>query len=119
MFTVFSLALGFLAGLGSIACGVGVLATYPLFFLGHALAYRDLVGVPGASAHGQFSAPPPPPDYRNYAPTPTPDAQQQQWGTPSYGAPAPSESATKACPHCGAALARAVNFCNQCGRSLR
>src|SRR5262249_9440516 len=60
MFTVFSLALGFVAGLGSIACGIGVLATAPLAFLGHALAYRDLVGVSGAPAYGQFSAPPPP-----------------------------------------------------------
>jgi predicted amidophosphoribosyltransferase len=33
--------------------------------------------------------------------------------------PAVSESATKTCPHCGATLARVVNFCNQCGRPLR
>src|SRR5262245_33341243 len=77
MFTVFALALGFVAGIGGVACGIGALATYPLLFLGHALAYRDLVGVSGAPAQGQFSAPPPPPDYRNYTPTPTPAAQEQ------------------------------------------
>jgi hypothetical protein len=48
MFTLFALALAFIAGAGGIACGIGVVATYPLVFLGHALAYRDLVGMPGA-----------------------------------------------------------------------
>ncbi|HZF37392.1 MAG TPA: hypothetical protein VE715_01095, partial [Blastocatellia bacterium] len=48
MFTVFAVALYLLASAGAIACGVGVLATMPLLFLGQALAYRDLVGIPGA-----------------------------------------------------------------------
>jgi hypothetical protein len=121
MFTLFAIALGFIAGAGGIACGVGVLATYPLLFLGHALAYRDLVGMPGAQSQGQFM-PPPPPDYRDYAPSPTPYAQPQPpaWTPPpNYGSTPTPESATKTCPHCGATLARAVNFCNQCGRPLR
>jgi hypothetical protein len=154
MFTIFALALGFIAGSGSIACGVGVLATYPLLFLGQAVAYRDLVGIPG----GQFAAPdyrsytpsqtpyappdygsytpsaPPdygsytptqtpsaPPDYRSYTPTPTPSAPPPapSWAAPTNVSPPASESATKTCPHCGATLARVVNFCNQCGRPLR
>jgi hypothetical protein len=125
MFTLFAIALGFIAGSGAIACGVGALATYPLLFLGHALAYRDLVGIPGAQAQGQFM-PPPPPDYRGYtpsqAPPPPPIAQRPQspsWSVPTYVTPAAPESATKTCPHCGATLARVANFCNQCGRSLR
>jgi hypothetical protein len=121
MFTLFAIALGFIAGAGGIACGVGVLATYPLLFLGHALAYRDLVGIPGAHSQGQFMPPPPPPDYRDYAPAQTPaQPQAPAWAPPPNYGPTPApESASKTCPHCGATLARAVNFCNQCGRPLR
>jgi hypothetical protein len=121
MFTLFAIALALIAGAGGIACGVGVLATYPLLFLGHALAYRDLVGMPGAHSQGQFMAPPPPPDYRDYAPAQTPaQPQAPAWAPPpNYGSTPAPESAAKTCPHCGATLARAVNFCNQCGRPLR
>ena len=120
MFTLFAIALGFIAGAGGIACGVGALATWPLLFLGHALAYRDCVGMPGAQGQGQFM-PPPPPDYRDYAPSQTPaQPQAPAWAPPpDYGAKPTPESAAKTCPHCGATLARAVNFCNQCGRPLR
>jgi len=131
MFTIFAIALGIIAGAGAIACGVGALATYPLLFLGHALAYRDLVGIPGAGAQaqGQFM-PPPPPDYRGYTPSQTPSQtsppppaaqppQSQSWSAPTYVTPAAPEPTTKTCPHCGATLARVVNFCNQCGRPLR
>lgn len=138
MFTIFALALGFIAGAGGIACGVGVLATYPLLFLGQAVAYRDLVGMSGAQAQGQFEPPPPPdyrsytpsqtpvapsspPDYRSYTPSqaPAPPPQPPSWAAPTNVAPSASESTTKTCPHCGATLARVVNFCNQCGRPLR
>lgn len=151
MFTIFAIALGFIAGAGGMACGVGVLATYPLLFLGQALAYRDLVGIPGAESQGQFmptppdyrsytpsqtpysppdygsytpqgpSAPPTPPDYRPQPPPQTPVAPPPppSWSAPTNVSPPASESATKTCPHCGATLARVVNFCNQCGRPLR
>jgi zinc-ribbon domain len=121
MFTLFAIALAIIAGAGGIACGIGALATYPLLFLGHALAYRDLVGMSGAQSQGQFMSPPPPPDYRDYAPAQTPaQPQAPAWAPPpNYGSTPAPESATKTCPHCGAALARAVNFCNQCGRPLR
>jgi hypothetical protein len=121
MFTLFFIVLGILAGAGVLACGVGVLATLPLLFLGQALAYRDCVGMYGAQSQEQFM-PPPPPDYRDYAPSQTPVAQPQPpaWTPPQdYGSTPTPESATKTCPHCGATLARAVNFCNQCGRPLR
>jgi hypothetical protein len=161
MFTIFAVALYFIAGAGALACGVGVLATAPLLFLTHALAYRDLVGIHGAQPSGQFAPPdygsyspsqtpyappdygsytpppptpsaPPQPDYRPYTPSQTPSQPQQQtpsqtpppppapsWAAPTTVTPAVSESATKTCPHCGATLARVVNFCNQCGRPLR
>jgi len=130
MFTVFAIALGLIAGAGAIACGVGALATYPLLFLGHALAYRDLVGIPGSQAQGQFMPPPPPPDYRGFTPSQTPSPepaaqppQPPSWSAPTYVTPATpspaSESTAKTCPHCGATLARVMNFCNQCGRPLR
>jgi hypothetical protein len=120
MFTIFALVLGIIAQAGALACGVGVLATFPLLFLGQALAYRDLVGIPGAQSQGQFMPPPPAPDYRSYSPSQTPEQPQAQpWTAPTFVAPPAPESATKNCPHCGATLARVVNFCNQCGRPLR
>jgi uncharacterized membrane protein len=121
MFTVFAVALYIISAAGALACGVGALATLPLLFLGQALAYRDCVGMYGAQSQEQFM-PPPPPDYRDYAPSQTPVAQPQPpaWTPPQdYGSAPTPESATKTCPHCGATLARAVNFCNQCGRPLR
>jgi hypothetical protein len=120
MFTIFALALGFIAQVGVLACGVGVLATFPLLFLGQALAYRDCVGMPSAQGQGQFMPPPPAPDYRSYSPPQTPaEPQAQPWVAPTFVAPPAPEPATKNCPHCGATLARVVNFCNQCGRPLR
>jgi len=129
MFTLFAVVLYLLAASGAFLCGIPALATMPLLFLGHALAYRDLVGVPGAQAQGQFM-PPPPPDYRGYTPSQTPSQtsppppaaqppQSQSWSAPTYVTPAAPEPTTKTCPHCGATLARVVNFCNQCGRPLR
>lgn len=131
MFSLFFIVLGFIAGAGSIACGIGVLATAPLLFLGQALAYRDCVGMSGAQMQGQFMPPPGPPDYRSYelSQPPPQERQAQPWSAPSYTAPPPPpqpqpqpaqpESKTATCPNCGATLARVMNFCNQCGRPLR
>lgn len=120
MFTLFFIVLCLLAVAGMFACGIGLLATAPLLFLGQALAYRDCVGMFGAQMQGQFMPPPPPPDYRDYAPSQAhAQPQSQSWVAPTYVSTPTPESTTKSCPHCGATLARAVNFCNQCGRSLR
>jgi hypothetical protein len=122
MFSLFAVALHLLAAAGVILCGVGVLATMPMLFLGHALVYRDTVGVHGAQRQEQFM-PPPPPDYRSYSQTPAEAPQAQPWSVPTYVTPPPQppqpESSTGTCPHCGATLARTMNFCNQCGRPLR
>lgn len=109
MFTLFAIVLYVVAGLGALACGVGILATMPLLFLSQVLAYRDCVGVAGARSYDQFM-PPPPPDYRPSAASYTPAA-------PSFTEP-PPEPTTSICPRCGATLSRAANFCNQCGQTL-
>jgi len=123
MFTLFAIAVSFIASAGVYACGFGLLATAPLAFLAPSLAYRDCVGMPGAQSQGQFM-PPPPPDYRDYAASQTPaqapaQPQAPAWAPPNYESAPTPEPAVKTCPHCGATLARAVNFCNQCGRPLR
>ena len=120
MFTLFFIVLFLVSIAGAIACGIGLLATLPLLFLGQALAFRDCVGMHGAQMQGQFMQPPPAPDYRSYSPPQTPaEPQAQPWVAPTFVAPPAPEPATKTCPHCGATLARVVNFCNQCGRPLR
>jgi zinc-ribbon domain len=117
MFAIFVFVLGLLSGIGVLGCLVGVLVTAPFYFTTPAVAYRDTFGLPGAQNYEAF--PPPPPDYRDYAPSQAP-AQAPAWEPPpNYGSAPTPEAAAKTCPHCGATLARAVNFCNQCGRPLR
>lgn len=43
MALVFELVIGIVSQLGTYLCGVGLLFTLPLFFLSHALVYRDVV----------------------------------------------------------------------------
>ena len=119
MFAIFAFVLGLLSGVGLLGCLVGILVTAPFYFTTPAVAYRDTFGLPGAQNYEAF--PPPPPDYRDYAPSQAPaQPQAPAWEPPpNYGSTPTPESATKTCPHCGATLARAVNFCNQCGRPLR
>jgi hypothetical protein len=119
MFAIFVFVLGLLSGIGLLGCLVGVLVTAPFYFTTPAVAYRDTFGLPGAQNYEAF--PPPPPDYRDYAPSQAPaQPQAPAWEPPpNYGSTPTPESAAKTCPHCGATLARAVNFCNQCGRPLR
>ncbi|MGH9754968.1 MAG: zinc-ribbon domain-containing protein [Blastocatellia bacterium] len=129
MFAIFAFVLGLLFSIGAIVCGVGLLVTVPLYFTTAAIAYRDTFGLPGARNYDAFSTPPPPPDYRTYmqSQTPAQEAPAQPWSAPAYSAPAPApqsqppqpESRAANCPHCGATLARVMNFCNQCGRPLR
>ncbi len=69
MITLFALAVGVIASLGGILCGVGILASYPLFFTITSVAYRDVFGVAGANSPQTYS-PPPPPDYGSNPPPP-------------------------------------------------
>lgn len=69
MFTAFAFVVQLIAGAGAILCYVGLLASYPLFFLISVIAYRDEFGVAGASGPQTYS-PPPPPDYGMNPPPP-------------------------------------------------
>jgi ABC-type multidrug transport system fused ATPase/permease subunit len=53
MFTLFAIVVGILAQLGSVACGIGMLATFPLLFTINSVAFRDLFGVSGAQSFAQ------------------------------------------------------------------
>lgn len=48
MVTLYNIVLPLIAGLGFLACGVGMVFTMPLLFLGPALVYRDFFILPGA-----------------------------------------------------------------------
>jgi uncharacterized membrane protein len=62
---VFLIVVGIVSSLGVIACGIGLLFTYPLLFLCLALAYRDIFDVPQQPAYypptGMPPSPPTPP----------------------------------------------------------
>lgn len=79
---LFAIVIGLLVAVSIIPCGLGLFVTVPMFYLTAALAYRDMVGMPGSppvtgySGYGT-SAPgvwPPPPD-AGAAPPPS------QWGS--------------------------------------
>ncbi len=100
MFVLFAVVVSLLAQLGSVACGVGMLATFPLFFTINAVAFRDLFGVPGA---------------QHFLPQQVPySAGYSQPGTPGGGS-----LPTRNCPRCGATgIAASARFCNVCGGNL-
>lgn len=97
MFTLFAIVLSILAGVGALACYVGLLVTYPLFFTIMAVAYRDCFGVLGAHRFSQ-GAPPPPP---SYAPPSSPPPQ------------------SVVCPNCHAEVPPEALFCIRCGNRMR
>ncbi len=100
MFTLFVFVVSLLAQIGSVACGIGLLATFPLLFTIQTVAYRDLFGVPGA---------------RRFLdrPVPPPSAYSASWSQPA-ATPPPGN-----CPRCGASIAATAKFCNVCGSSLQ
>lgn len=150
MFTLFAFIVQLLSQVGSYACYVGLLATYPLLFTIAAIAYRDCFGVPGARSFaappsanaapyspqypGQYPAPYPPPNPNPYQSPNVPPSQpgysgpvpgsQSGTGSPSGGSqnippgirPTEFEST---CNACGAKVPSGVNFCANCGASLR
>lgn len=99
MFTLFAFVTSLIASVGSYACYIGLLATFPLQFTITAVAYRDCFGVEGAKS---FSA----------GPAPAAD----------YGAPPPAAPGawnnTGGCRHCGAALPATGDFCPGCGNPV-
>ncbi|MBI3721553.1 MAG: hypothetical protein HY248_03285, partial [Fimbriimonas ginsengisoli] len=144
MFMLFAFVVSLLAGIGAIACYVGIIVSYPLHFLVTAAAYKDIFGVAGARRSPAIAAPPaytpqaynqqswanqPPQSYappqspappyaspRPYAPPPATPQQPPPQAPAQPGAP---ETETTICPHCQAVLQRTANFCNFCGNRLR
>ena len=116
MFALFALVVRLLAGAGSVLCGVGMLATYPLLFTIAAVAYRDCFRLKDARSFGPLSAPQAP----SYAPlswSPAPPASPQPES--AWSSAPPVETPTSMlCPHCKATLTRTAKFCNYCGQPL-
>ena len=114
MFTLWAIVVNLLAQLGVVACGVGLLASFPLLFTMASIAYRDTFGVAGARQFRGGQVPPP----SAYAP--------QTWsqpGQPEPPKPIPPpriEETNLQCPRCGARLmSTSAKFCNICGANLQ
>jgi len=100
MFALFAFVVGLLAQIGSVACGIGILATFPLYFTINTIAFRDLFGVSGAQSFVPQAA-----SHSGYA---------QPWTAPNE-----PPTASGQCPRCGATgLAPGARFCNVCGANL-
>lgn len=109
MFTLFAVVVGILASLGSFACYIGLLATYPLQFTISAIAYRDVFGVEGARSFLNNQ-----PQYpTNYAPQSFPTPPPPLFETPSQ-----PEATASICPNCGTQIVRAARFCSKCGNKI-
>jgi hypothetical protein len=108
MYTIFFVVVMLLSGVGFFACIIGLFVTLPFFITVPAVAYRDVLGLPGAQSYDQFAVPPPP----NYSVT----APQEEL----VSATQPPDQIINpvVCPSCGVTLLRATNFCNQCGSKL-
>jgi hypothetical protein len=108
MYTIFLLVVILLSAVGIFGCGIGLLVTVPFFITVPAVAYRDVLGLPGAQSYDQFAVPPPP----NYSVT----APQEELVSATQ--PQDQIKNPVVCPSCGVTLLRATNFCNQCGSKL-
>jgi hypothetical protein len=101
MFTLFALVVQIIASVGAYACYIGLLATWPLMFTMHAVAYRDCFGLEGArcflppapSPESGYAAPP-----ITYAPVPVPQLP--------------------ACSNCQTPLPATAQFCPRCGANV-
>ncbi len=83
----FLLVLGLVILASVIPCGLGLFATVPMVYLIGALAYRDMVGMPGAGIPGGQTAPAYGTAPGVWPPTPgswppPPNAAPPQWGAP-------------------------------------
>jgi len=100
MFILFAFLVQLIASVGSYACYVGLLATWPLMFTITVVAYRDCFGVEGARSFSQT----PSPQQTGYGAAPVPDSP------PVVEPPA-------VCPNCQASLPATAQFCFRCGTS--
>jgi uncharacterized membrane protein len=96
MFTLYALVVQLIGSVGSYACYIGLLVTYPLIFTMTAVAYRDCCGLGGA---------------RTFLPA-------DQIPATEYSTPPPASAVTPArsqCRNCNIALPPAATFCPRCG----
>ena len=100
-FTLFAFLVSLIASIGSQACYVGLLATWPLTFTLSAVAFRDCFGVEGARSFSQKAF----------------DRQAGYEAAPAVYAPPPIEQPV-ACPNCQGALPATARFCYHCGWNL-
>jgi hypothetical protein len=98
-FTLYAFVVQLIATIGSYACYVGLLVTFPLMFTMSAVAYRDCFGLVGASS---YIAPPQAPPASYAFPAPEPYVPQPT--------PVP-----KTCHNCQASLPAIATFCPRCG----
>jgi hypothetical protein len=101
MFTLFGFVHQLIGSAGTYACYVGLLATIPLMYAIHAVAYRDCFGIEGART---FAPQLPPPSI--YAP-------------PPQMAQAPPPAPAYVCPNCQTSLPPTAAFCPKCGAGVR
>ena len=109
MFTLFAFVVQLIGSAGTYACYIGLLATYPLMFTIHAVAFRDCFGVMGARSF----APQLPPS-SIYAPPPHPMSQQ-----PPPVAQVQQPAPANVCPGCHSQLPPTAVFCPKCGTGVR
>jgi uncharacterized membrane protein len=108
-FTLFAFIVSLIGQIGSYACYVGILVTYPLIFTIGAVAYRDCFGIPGMRTFrdnsggdaAQYNLSP-----TSFIPaTPAPVSAVEDYGALDYGV----------CQSCQTPLTRAARFCPKCG----
>jgi len=84
----FVLVLGLLVAVSIIPCGLGLFVTLPMFFLVSALAYRDMIGMPGAvSTTGAYGVPPGYGASQSGVWPPPPEARPPAFGQPPSSDP--------------------------------
>jgi len=103
MFVLFAFVVGIIAQIGTYACYVGLLATYPLRFTIAAVAYRDIFGLPGA---------------RSFLTPAQPGSSYAAPLEPSTISAPPAPVLDKTCPNCQSVLPPTAIFCPRCGRNI-
>jgi hypothetical protein len=107
-FTLFAFVVSLIGQVGSYACYVGILVTYPLIFTIGAVAYRDCFDIPGMRSFqdnsggeaARYNLAP-----TSFMPGPPPAVSAVDYGAPDYGV----------CSGCQTPLTRSARFCPKCG----
>jgi hypothetical protein len=100
MFTLFAFVVQLIASVGSYACYVGLLVTWPLMFTMTVVAYRDCFGVEGAISFSERAS-----------------ASASVYGPPPANYASPGEQSI-VCPNCQSYLPAKAQFCYRCGKNV-